>query len=210
MFIIASLYVQVWFTLSLAIIAACECLLALALSLWHYGIALPVFSTCTPEHPPPRLLTTACECSEGFINPPSLIRRVYRFDDVFDCTRLGSTLRVFYIITSSMYGMGALLSFVLAAAACKILHSLGVCRESGVYVVTPEPSAASRPPSPEHSSVGASHHNLISSATPGHLYHTSSGSLHQASTGSLHQASTEGLNLRPVSTARTHHVPVHR
>lgn len=110
----------------------------------------------------------ACACSEGFINPPSLMRTVYRFDSVSDCTMLGGTLRVFHNSITALYGVGALLAFLLAVGASKTLHSLGVCRESGVYVVTPAPST-SRQPSPELSTVGTSIHNwTMSTAVGGH------------------------------------------
>ena len=94
------------------------------------------------------------------------MRTVYRFDGVSDCTTLGGTLRVFHNLVTALYGVGALLAFLLAVGASKTLNSLGVCRESGVYVVTPAPSA-SRQPTPELSTVGTSVHNWTMSTAYG-------------------------------------------
>ncbi len=128
-----------------------ETVLALAVSLWRHLILSPILPLCSPD---PSLVgrgSLTCECTEGFINPPSLIRTVYRFEGVGDCEALGGSLHVFYNILTGLYTLGIVLAVLLCIGAGKRLHTLGVWVDSGVYTVTPAASkpATSRQASPD-------------------------------------------------------------
>ena len=124
--------------------AACECLVAVALNIWYSMVVAPVLDHCSPEFIRGRG-TSTCECSLGFINPPSLKRVVYRFKNVSDCEELGEMLSFFHNVLLAMFVVGVLLSILVAIFAIKRLNSLGVCGKSGVYVVTPDEQAGPTP-----------------------------------------------------------------
>ena len=147
-----------WFTLASSVAATCECLLAVALTVWYSMSISPILYDCDREFVNGRS-TSTCECSRGFIDPPSLERIVYRFRDVSDCESLGETLSFFHNVLLAMFVVGGALSILVAIFAIKRLNSLGVCGKSGVYVVTPEVehsdptpvSVSSQRPSPSFS-----------------------------------------------------------
>ena len=124
--------------------AACECLVAVALNIWYSMVVAPVLDHCSPEFIRGRS-TSTCECSLGFINPPSLKRVVYRFKNVSNCEELGEMLSFFRNVLLAMFVVGAFLSILVAVFAIKRLNSLGVCGKSGVYVVTPDEQAGPTP-----------------------------------------------------------------
>ena len=130
---------QVWFTLATSITATCECLLAVALTVWYSVTVMPILDHCDPEFIQGKS-TTTCECSLGFIDPPSLKRVVYRFKNVSDCEALGEMLNFFNNVLLALFSVGAVLSVLVAVFAIKKLNSLGACGKSGVYVVTPDQS----------------------------------------------------------------------
>ena len=114
--------------------ATCEALLAVALSVWYSEATLPALQSCTPQSffsQPPH----TCECSIGFINPPSLLRTVYRFHGVSNCSQFGMWLRTIHRILHALYSTGVVLSLVVIITACKKLHSAGFCGKSGIYLV---------------------------------------------------------------------------
>ena len=114
------------------------------LNIWYSMVISPILNHCDPEFIQGRS-TSTCECSLGFINPPSLKRVVYRFKNVSDCQDLGEMLTFFRNVLLAMYAVGVVLSILVAIFAVKKLNSLGVCGKSGVYVVTPDEQAAAGP-----------------------------------------------------------------
>lgn len=120
--------------------------MAIALNIWYSMVVAPVLNHCSPEFIQGRS-TSTCECSLGFINPPSLKRVVYRFKNVSDCEDLGEILGFFRNVLLAMFAVGAFLSVLVAIFAVKRLNSLGVCGKSGVYVVTPDEQAGPTPAS---------------------------------------------------------------
>ena len=152
-----------------SIIATFYCLLAIALSVWYLMTISPVLDRCTPtlslgHHTASS--QTQCECSSGFINPPSLRRIVYHFDGVSDCGSLREMLQLFQYVLLGLYSLGVVLSISVSVSSSKKLHSLGVCGKSGVYVVTPEPS----PPTPVSSLVSRQHSFLSSHPSHAPVY----------------------------------------
>ena len=158
----SSIIWQVWFTFATSITAMCECLLALALTVWYSMVVSPILDYCSPEFVRGRS-TDTCECTLGFINPPSLKRTVYRFENVSaNCEDLREMLSFFRNVLLAMFAVGAALSALAAIFAIKKLRSLGVCGKSGVYVVTPEqtPPVNSVPMSSVQSSPSLSHRSV--------------------------------------------------
>ena len=112
-----------------------EALLAVALSVWYSEVTLPALQSCTPQSfftQPPH----TCECSVGFINPPSLLRTVYRFNGVSNCSEFGMWVRTIHRVLHALYSTGVVLSLVGIIMACKKLHSAGFCGKSGIYLVS--------------------------------------------------------------------------
>lgn len=107
----------------------------------------PILNQCSPEFIQGKS-TSTCECSLGFVDPPSLKRVVYRFKDVSaDCEDLGEMLSFFRNVLLAMFVVGAGLSIIVVVFSVKKLKSLGVCGKSGVYVVRPEERAEPTPAS---------------------------------------------------------------
>ena len=114
------------------------------LNIWYSMVVAPAFDHCSPEFIQGRS-TSTCECSLGFINPPSLRRVVYRFKNVSDCGDLGEMLSFFRNVLLAMFAVSAFLSILVVVFAAKRLNSLGVCGKSGVYVVTPDEQSGPTP-----------------------------------------------------------------
>ena len=145
--------------------AIVECLLAVALTIWYMMAISPILNHCSPEFIRGRS-TSTCECTLGFINPPSLKRIVYRFKNVSDCEELGEMLSFFRNVLLAMFSVGVVLSGLVTIFAVKKLKSLGVCGKSGVYVVTPEQSEPT--PMSTHSqqaSPSISHRSVVASSS---------------------------------------------
>lgn len=124
-------FLQVVFTLVLSLLAVGEALLAVALSVWYVTSVFIALQNCDPQsffsQPP-----FTCECSAGFIDPPSLLRTVYRFSGVSDCGWLGRGVVSIHSVLLALYCTGAGVSLVLMATAGKKLYSAG---KSGIYLV---------------------------------------------------------------------------
>ena len=122
----------------------------------------PILDHCSPEFIQGRS-TSTCECTLGFINPPSLKRIVYRFKNVSDCEDLGEMLSFYRNVLLAMFSIGALLSILAAIFSIKKLRSIGVCGKSGVYIVTPDqsdPTPMSMTQSPQ-ASPSFSHRSVV-------------------------------------------------
>ena len=119
------------FTLVLSIVVVGEALLAVALSVWNVTSVFVALQNCNPQsffsQPP-----FTCECSAGFIDPPSLLRTVYRFSGVSDCSWLERGMVSIHSLLLALYCTGAGVSLVLMAAASKKLYAAG---KSGIYLV---------------------------------------------------------------------------
>lgn len=124
-------FLQMVFTLVLSIVVVGEALLAVALSVWNVTSVYVALQNCNPQsffsQPP-----LTCECSAGFIDPPSLLRTVYRFSGVSDCSWLGRGVVSIHSLLLALYCTGAGVSLVLMAAASKKLYAAG---KSGIYLV---------------------------------------------------------------------------
>ncbi len=159
--------VQIWFTLLLSVSTLVECLLAASLSLWYRVSVFPSLRTCSPDLTSPlRPHHVTCECTGGFIDPPSLNVVAHSFAGASDCTSLADVLSVFHWVLLGLYAAGAILSVLAAFLAARRLHSLGVFGKSGVYAVTPKPTT----PTPDnmttqHLLIGSPSHSVPFSAT---------------------------------------------
>lgn len=131
---------QVLFTLVVAIVAGVEALLAAAMSVWYSQDTFPALEKCSSTFPlPTNDSFRTCECSTGFIDPPSLRRVVYTFERVSgSCSDIKTSLVTFTYVLLGLYCVGAGMSILLVLAACRKLHSLGLFGKSGIYLVTPE------------------------------------------------------------------------
>lgn len=167
---------KAWFSFASSVTATCECLLAVALTVWYSMSISPILNHCDPEFVRGRS-TSTCECSRGFINPPSLKRVVYRFRDVSDCDGLGDMLGFFHNVLLAMFAVGGALSIFVALFSIKKLRSIGVCGKSGVYVVTPEVEQSDPTPvsvNSQQPSPSFSHRSAAPSSTSqryAHHYH---------------------------------------
>ena len=110
-----------------------ESLLAVGLSVWYSTSVFPALRGCSAQYGSD---VAVCECSQGIINPPSLLRTVYRFEGVSDCDKLLEFVAGFRYALLALYSLGVVLSVLLALASLKRLYSLGVCAPSGVYNVS--------------------------------------------------------------------------
>ena len=130
----------------------------------------PSLSNCSPSYSSSSMnihpLLTTCECASDFTDPPSLHATIRYFAEVSDCALLRSKITLFHWVLFGLYGVGALLSVVIGGLAGKRLHFLGVCGNSGVYSVTPEPTTPTDPspavfpvshPCVSHTSNGVGH-----------------------------------------------------
>ena len=133
-----SFSLQVLFTLAVAIMAGVEALLAAGLSVWYSQDTFPALERCSSAFPlPTNDSYRSCECSTGFIDPPSLQRVVYTFERVpGSCSDIKTSLAIFTYILLGLYCVGAGLSVVLVLATLRKLHSLGLFGKSGIYLVS--------------------------------------------------------------------------
>lgn len=126
------------FTLVVSVVGALECLLAISLFLWYRLAIYPALEHCNPNlslQP-----ATACECTSGFIDPPSLRTTIHQFVGVSDCSSFGYVISTFHWALFSLYGTGVVLSILAGVLAAKRLYLSGMCGKSGVYAVTPQPT----------------------------------------------------------------------
>ena len=78
-----------------------------------------------------------CICSEGFIDPPSFVRATLTFEiNTEDCSILRKKLPIFTYSLLSLYGIGMFFSVLVICVMCKKLHSIGICRKTGLYLVS--------------------------------------------------------------------------
>jgi len=133
-------------------VAALDCILSLLLILWYQTTIAPTLSSCSPVHLSPlasiSMATTSCECASGFTDPPSLRATVRHFVGVSDCSLLSRRIAYFHWILFTLYSAGTGLAVLVGGLAGKRLHVLGVCGNSGVYSVTPEPTTPTTPTTP--------------------------------------------------------------
>ncbi len=124
------------FTFFASLLAVLESLTATGLSVWYSQVTFPVLEHCSPDHTGRDSNGYyTCECTEGFIDPPSLNREVYRFHRVPGCELLGTDLITFKHSVLALYCLGTVVAVVLSIAAFKKLRSVGFCAESGTYLV---------------------------------------------------------------------------
>ena len=165
---------QAWFTFASSVTATCECLLAVALTVWYSMSISPILDQCDPEFVQGRS-TSTCECSHGFIDPPSLKRVVYRFRNVSNCDSLGDMLGFFHNVLLAMFAVGGALCIFVSIFAIKKLRSIGVCGKSGVYVVTPEVEQSEQTPvsvNSQQPSPSFSHRSGAPSSTSQRYHHS--------------------------------------
>lgn len=122
-----------------------ECLLAISLFLWYRETISPALRHCSPNLPLQSAVT--CECTSGFVDPPSLRTTIHQFKGVSDCSSFADKLDSFHWALLSLHAVGVLVTALAGFLAARRLHSFGVCGKSGVYAVTPEPDQA--PPTPD-------------------------------------------------------------
>ena len=136
----------------MSVVGVLECVLAISLFLWFHVDVSPVLQNCFPDltslpsdagPSSPMLLhqPVTCECTSGFIDPPSLRTSIHHFRGVSDCSSLGGVLGAFHWALLALYILGISLAVVAGVLAIRRLHASGACcGKSGAYAVTPEPN----------------------------------------------------------------------
>ncbi len=165
----------------MSIVGVLECLLAISLFIWYRVDVSPALQSCFPDLTslpssgggPSSIRPMTCECTSGFIDPPSLRTSIHHFMGVSDCSSLGEVLGAFHWALLALYTFGIALAILAGILAARRLHESGACcGKSGAYNVTPEPttptlsSAAGGGGLPSHVPVAPS---VMSSPTHAHM-----------------------------------------